>query len=210
MTFFNFKKKNSINPGQTISVSETSGQHPLIKRCQYLNEEYGLLVPDVYQDLFMKSGISEKNPYYKAFWKERHDYLYLEIFYTQDFVAYVIRRFSEIFGEQADYKALQALLENGEYGFLHKENRFWTEHTDLSFLDACYEERGRNQDDLIIVLDVCSDCGRTEYMILTSDKKGYPAVWEHGTKEEIQYNGHIITYHALNYHRMSRYRFLKK
>lgn len=201
MKIFNFlRKKNTQVPAGKITEPDFS-DHPFIKRCEYLKEEYGLIVPDIYKIFFTKYRVAESNFYYRVFWEEQ-DNSYDVIFYTEEFVRYVIRRFHETCGDQADYKLLQEILEEGECEFVRKENKFRAEHIDLSFLDSCYEERGRNQDDLMIVLDVYSDCGGGECLVLTSDKKGYSGGYYHGMKEKIVYNEVTISYRVLNHYRL--------
>ncbi|MBB6369256.1 hypothetical protein [Chryseobacterium shigense] len=210
MKLFNFlKKKNTSIPERKITVPDFSN-HPFIKRCEYLKEEYGLIVPDVYKEFFTKYKVPETNFYYRVFWEERHDYLYEIIFYTKDFVNYIVKRFYETFGEEADYEWLQKIMEEGECEFMIKENKFEAKHIDLSFLDQCYEERGRNQEELMIVMDVYSDCGGAEYLILTSDKKGYSGGCYHGMSEKIVFNGAEIQYKILNHYRLVSELILKK
>lgn len=211
MKIFNFfKKKVTPTPERKVNTVPKLSTHPFLKRCEYLREEYGLIIPDVYKDFFTRYSIAETNFYYRVFWEEMNHYNYEIIFYTENFVRYVIKRYYETFGNHADSEFLQEILEEGECEFVRKENKFRAEHIDLSFLDLCYEERGRNQDDLMIVLDIYADCGGAEYLILSSDKKGYSGGCYHGMSEEIEYNGKTIKYRTLNHYRLVSDQILNK
>lgn len=115
---------------------------------------------------------------------------------------YILKRFDETFGSNADWKVLQNILEEGECEYKSKENKFEAKHIDLSFLDQCYEEQGRNHEDLMITLCVYADCGGGEYLILSSEKKGYSGACYHGLTADIQYNNITIKYRILQYYEL--------
>ncbi|MFN1217721.1 hypothetical protein ACKW6Q_12210 [Chryseobacterium kwangjuense] len=210
MKVFNFfKKKDSPVAEEKVTVPDVP-THPFLERCEYLKNEFGLIIPEVYKTFFTRHKVAETNYFYSIFWEERRHDDYELIFYTEDFVRYVINRFDETFGDEADYELLQEILENGECEFVHRENKFSADHMDLSFLDTCYEERGRNQEDLMIVLELSSDCGGGEYLILTGDKKGYSGGCYHGMDDKIEHQGHTIYYRILNHYRLVSDRILNK
>lgn len=206
MNLFNFFKKKETQDTQKgiekVIPKIEEKVHPFIERCEYLKNEYGLIIPDVYKDFFTKHQIAESNYCYRIFW-EAIDYSDFEfIFYTEDFVKYMIKRFNETFGVDADWEYLQDILEEGEIEFNCKENKFEAEHVDLSFIDQCYEERGRNREELMITLNIYADCGGGEYLILSSEKKGYSGSCYHGMSDSIEYENKKITYHILNHYRL--------
>lgn len=197
-----FKKEKSMkntNPGSGIQTGKDNRipPHPFMERCAYLRDEYGLIVPDVYINFFTRHKISENNFRYRCLWDNE---IYERVFYTKEFILYAVKRYTEIHGEQADYAHLQEILDEAHYEFILKENRFAAEHMDISFIDQCYEELERNQDCLMIGIETYADCGGAEYMIMTSDKKGYRAGGYHGMSEDLDINGITITYEILNYY----------
>jgi hypothetical protein len=206
MKIFNFFKKKDVQhpPKETEKgISKVDRKkHEFIEKCEYLKEEYGLIIPDIYKDFFTKNQIDKNHIYYRIFW-ELWDYNDLQfVFYTENFVRYLIKRFDETFGNDADWKILQDILEEGECEYKSKENKFEAEHIDLSFLDQCYEECGRNREDLMIALNIYADCGGGEYLILSSEKKGYSGGCYHGMTADIHYNNIIIKYRVLQHYKL--------
>lgn len=201
MNIFNFFKKKETQTTQKvvekIISKEKEKVHPFIERCEYLKNEYGLIIPDVYKDFFTKNQISKDQVHYRIFWEEINYDDFEFVFYTENFVKYIMKRFDEKFGSNADWKVLQNMLEEAELEYKRKKNSFEAENIDLSFIDQCYEERGRNKEDLIITLNVYADCGGGEYLIMTSDKKGYSGGCYHGMTADIEHNNNIISYHIL-------------
>ncbi len=114
----------------------------------------------------------------------------------------MIERYLEMYSKDFDQEKFQEIIEEGKYEFILKENRFEAKHIDLSFVDHCYEELGRNQDYLIIGLNIYATCVGAEFLILSSDKKGYFAGCYHGQETEIEHQGIKINYAILDHYRL--------
>jgi len=210
MKIFNFFKKKKVIQNKEVLVTVTSTPqeniteskiiHPFIERCEYLKEQFGLIVPEVYKSFFTHYTIEKSNGLYHPFWRDGDPYV--EIFYTEKFIKYMIERYLELHGKDFDQTKFQEIVEEGKYEFILKENRFETQHIDISFVDQCYDELDRNQDYLIIGLNIYATCGGAEFLILSSDKKGYFAGCYHGMEEEIEHQGIKINYDILNHYRL--------
>lgn len=216
MKIFNFFKKKKTIQNNDINILKNDFQeedkedkieimekestvHPFSERCEFLKKEYGLIVPDVYQKLFTYFNIEKNNSLYHPFWIEGEPYV--EIFYTEKFVLYMIERYLELYDKDFDQEKFQEIIEYGKFEFILKENRFEAQHVDIAFVDQCYEELGRNQDYLIIGLNIYATCGGAEFLILSSDKKGYYAGCYHGMETEIEHQGIKINYDILDHYR---------
>lgn len=213
MKIFNFFKKKKMIHNNEIDIlqnefleeckKETEKQdlpvHPFIERCEFLKKEYGLIVPDIYQKLFTHFKIAKNNSLYNPFWRESEPYV--EIFYTEKFVRYMIEKYLKLYGKDFDQKKFQEIIDEGRHEFILQENKFEAKHLDISFIDQCYEELGRNQDYLIIGLNIYATCGGAEFLILSSDKKGDYAGCYHGMEAEIEHQGIKINYDILDHYR---------
>lgn len=210
MKIFNFFKKKKVIQNKEVLITVSSSPqenitqskiiHPFIERCEYLKEQFGLIVPEVYKSFFTHYTIEKSNGLYHPFWRDGDPYV--EIFYTEKFIKYMIERYLELHGKDFDQTKFQEIVEEGKYEFILKENRFETQHIDISFVDQCYDELDRNQDYLIIGLNIYATCGGAEFLILSSDKKGYFAGCYHGMEEEIEHQGIKINYDILNHYRL--------
>lgn len=76
MKIFNFFKKKDDQPLQKEiekltpkEVVKEEKTHEFIEQCQYLQDKYGLIIPDVYKDFFTKNKIDKQNIYYRIFWE---------------------------------------------------------------------------------------------------------------------------------------------
>ncbi len=212
--FFKKKKRTDNRPAaiQTVAAeikaaaqTETgkatekkAPPHRFIIRCKYLEEKYGLMVPEVYKKFFTHFNIDENHSLYQPFWMDRIPYT--DVFYTEDFVKYIMERYMELHAEDDEPEKFQKMMDYGKLHFLHRENRFECDIVDISFIDRCYEEMGRNRDCLIIGLNIYATCGGAEFLILSGDKKGYFAGCYHGMDREIEYAGITVRYEILNHY----------
>lgn len=213
MKIFNFfKKKKAIHNKEVLitinnstqesieNITESKIIHPFIERCEYLKEQFGLIVPEVYKSFFTRYNIDENKGLYHPFWRSGEPYVH--IFYTKKFIEYMIERYQAKYRKEFDQTKFQEIIEEGNYEFVMKENRFEAQHIDISFIDQCYAELGRDQNYLIIGLNIYATCGGAEFLILSSDKKGYFAGCYHGMDEEIEHEGIKINYEILDHYRL--------
>lgn len=214
--FFKKKAKTGGQPGpgptvqaeikaaeQTEAAEITEKEtlpHRFISRCRYLEEQYGLIVPEVYKKFFTHFNIDENHSLYQPFWMDGTPYT--DLFYTEDFVKYVMERYMELHAGDYEPEKFQEMMDYGKCYFLHKENRFESDWVDISFIDRCYGELGRNRDCLIIGLNIYATCGGAEFLILSGDKKGYFAGCYHGMDKEIEHKGITVHYEILDHYRL--------
>ncbi|KMQ60113.1 hypothetical protein ACM46_17885 [Chryseobacterium angstadtii] len=161
-----FKRKNNPPVNHRKAKAPVAVIHPFTEQCLYLQEEFGLIIPQSSIDCLIRFNFPKDHYYYSLFWHFSNDFL--EVFYNGKFIQLVVDRYQETYGKNTDLKKLQELLDDARFEFGLKNDCFYSDTIDFDFLNQCYAEYKASGEELMITLDF-----DYENLILTTELKGY-------------------------------------
>lgn len=162
--FFKWKSRSSVFNSE-IKTPE-SVIHPFTKQCQLLKEEFGLVIPQSSIDCLIRFNLPVDNYYYSLFWYFKNDFL--EVFYNEKFIQWVVNRYKEVYGADADLKILQEQLDEAKFEFDLKNDSFQSNIIDFDLINQCYAEFKASGEELMITINF-----DYENLILNTEMKGY-------------------------------------
>ncbi|MBP2615856.1 hypothetical protein [Chryseobacterium jejuense] len=164
-----FKKKDTQIPQKKTEKTipqEEEKIHEFIERCQFLKEEIGLEVPLSVIETFKKYDLPKHNYYYSIFWHVDDDSFI--IFYTEAFIEWIVTRYQELHGPDADLTELSEQLNEAIYEYRMKEKYFDRTNPDFEFINKCYEEFKKSGQELTMTMDL----GHYDHLVLNNEEKG--------------------------------------
>ncbi|MBP2615855.1 hypothetical protein [Chryseobacterium jejuense] len=161
-----------------------------ISHCDHIQAQYGITIPQIIQNYFVRFSDESTNIYYQAL-KNADDF---KIFYTKEFVEFVITQSISV---KTDSKILQNMLNEGNYEYSPLEKQFVSNHIDFSFLNECLNKFKTIP--FYIGIFTFKTCGGEEFLIINGDKTGYVAGRSQDHVERIEVDDTIITYQKIDF-----------
>ncbi|WP_123911932.1 hypothetical protein [Chryseobacterium shigense] len=161
-----FKRKSKPLMAKKEVKNVTPVIHSFIKQCQFLKEEFRLVIPQSSIDCLIRFNLPVDHYYYSLFWHFDNDFL--EVFYNEKFIQGIVDRYQKVYGADADLKNLQDQLDEAKFEFSLRNDSFHSNTMDFDLIDQCYAEFKASGEELMITLNF-----DYENLILNTELKGY-------------------------------------